>query len=175
MEPTYVVKYRQPDCYRYQRGVDLTEDAIEVTYQFATAAARVPTRVDVSEKIAHRELGIAPTRRFPVTTSFCHQIGSPVSSDGVQYRQKHKHDCPNGQGPFERAHARQSCFKAGHVNLPQVLYIFRASSICQTGALTYCDPHVNYHASALIEQNDVYGADADTCYASRPDDRPGLA
>jgi hypothetical protein len=124
LEQTYVVKHRQPYCYRYQRGVDLTEDAIEVTYQSATAAARVPTRVDVSEKIAHRELGIAPTRpRFPVTTSFCHPSGSPSSSDAVQYRQKHKHDCPNDQGPFERAHARQSCFKARHLTLPQVLYI----------------------------------------------------
>ena len=98
MEQEQIVEHRQPNCYRYQRGVDLTEDAIEVTYQFATAAARVPTRVDVSEKIAHRELGIAPTRpRFPVTPSFCHQIGSAASSDGVQYRQKHKHDCPTNR------------------------------------------------------------------------------
>src|SRR5262249_9248147 len=75
--------------------------------------------------------------------------------------------------PFERAHARQSCFKAWHLNLPQVLYIFRASSICQTRALTYCNPYVNYYASALIEQNDVYGAGGEACYASRPDDRLG--
>jgi hypothetical protein len=38
----------------------------------------------------------------------------------------------------------------------------------------HCTPYVNFCASALIEQNDVWSG-AENCYASRPDHRPGRA